>query len=705
MFSVIVSEKGGAERRETFERTEINVGRVQGNDLMLPKGNVSKRHARLLYRDGRFIVTDLKSTNGTYVNGRKIAQATIVREGDKIYIGDFVLRIEPAVRAAEQPAEPPAADDKPLLEPSSTSELSSSCASAPLAVPAPFEAVIRTGEQPALTNDVISHFPLEHDPDDMSPAPQVPGPPRVPSAARHGQTAKMGVASFSVSGAAVTGSEETGLSTRASPGQPPLLDGPSQMGKTSPHLSPTLAKTNPTGVPVFTMDSARRAIPPAAPASPIPPPPPSPSRPASSAQSGAYRAALGVLLTRVAETVDVAPLSSGEMPDEALAEEIETALRTCAAAMKAASELPADVTPAALVLTARRELLELGPLGPLLEDDEVNEIHVMRHDDILALPGKRVVSADVAFSSDEALLRAIRRLCHSADAPLKPGEPFVEQRLPDGSRMMAILAPLASKGHSLTIRKPRRADLTLEDLVRSGTLSRAMATLLGHCIHARANILACGPSGSGTTSLLAALAAAGGIDDRVFALQEDDEIIFQQPHVVSLMLDDATGQEDRVLRAIGMAHPDRLVIGSFAGRAAAGVLEAIGGGIEGVLAATRAPTLRHAVARLATDLTMHQPGITLVTAQERIASAFDLAIELARLRDGRHRVTRLAELRVEGSTLHVQDIFSFNVERTAAGGAVEGSFHPSGTVPAVVQQLSARGMLIDRTLFRRQPTR
>src|ERR1700733_9209801 len=91
MFTIVISEKGGAERRETFDKNEINVGRVQGNDLMLPKGNVSKHHARLLYRDGRFIVTDLKSTNGTYVNGRKIAQATIVREGDKIYIGDFVL--------------------------------------------------------------------------------------------------------------------------------------------------------------------------------------------------------------------------------------------------------------------------------------------------------------------------------------------------------------------------------------------------------------------------------------------------------------------------------------------------------------------------------------------------------------------------------------------------------------------------------------
>src|SRR5271170_5569199 len=111
MFAIIISEKGGAERKETFDKNEINVGRVQGNDLMLPKGNVSKHHARLLFRDGRFIVTDLKSTNGTYVNGRKIAQATIVREGDKIYIGDFVLRIEaggaPLQPATSSPAPPP----------------------------------------------------------------------------------------------------------------------------------------------------------------------------------------------------------------------------------------------------------------------------------------------------------------------------------------------------------------------------------------------------------------------------------------------------------------------------------------------------------------------------------------------------------------------------------------------------------------------
>ena len=113
MFSIIISEKGGAERKESFDKNEINVGRVQGNDLVLPKGNVSKHHARLLFRDGRFIVTDLKSTNGTYVNGRKIAQATIVREGDKVYVGDFVLRLDSAAGSAvnDAPAEAPPPPD------------------------------------------------------------------------------------------------------------------------------------------------------------------------------------------------------------------------------------------------------------------------------------------------------------------------------------------------------------------------------------------------------------------------------------------------------------------------------------------------------------------------------------------------------------------------------------------------------------------
>src|SRR5262245_43617590 len=180
MFSIIISEKGGAERRETYDRTEINVGRVQGNDLMLPKGNVSKRHARLLYRDGRFIVTDLKSTNGTYVNGRKIAQATIVREGDKIYIGDFVLRIETTSGAIGVGQ---LSEDNSGSEPSVHSAPSSNPSSAEKALRASVPRIENKGSD--LGQDVISHFPLEHDPDDSVPY-AVPAPPLVPTGARVG---------------------------------------------------------------------------------------------------------------------------------------------------------------------------------------------------------------------------------------------------------------------------------------------------------------------------------------------------------------------------------------------------------------------------------------------------------------------------------------------------------------------------------------
>ncbi|MCW5815635.1 MAG: FHA domain-containing protein, partial [Labilithrix sp.] len=200
MFAIIISEKGGAERRESFDKNEINVGRVQGNDLMLPKGNVSKHHARLLFRDGRFIVTDLKSTNGTYVNGRKIAQATIVREGDKIYIGDFVLRLETngaAGASVPPPADPgataaapqetaasladeartamagspaPVAPPKPLPNPPA---VTLKAPTHPPGAPLPRPQVSNVSNAPSLGSS-SPQYPLDQDPDDSAPMQKPP---------------------------------------------------------------------------------------------------------------------------------------------------------------------------------------------------------------------------------------------------------------------------------------------------------------------------------------------------------------------------------------------------------------------------------------------------------------------------------------------------------------------------------------------------
>lgn len=694
MFSVIISEKGGAERRETFDRTEINVGRVQGNDLMLPKGNVSKRHARLLYRDGRFIVTDLKSTNGTYVNGRKIAQATIVREGDKIYIGDFVLRIETAASGTAPPdsTAPPAraAEDNAAISPAPVGDRA--------APPSPEKGLHRSA--PLVLNEraepsrsgqgVITHFPLENDPDESADAAGVvPGPPRVPSPR----------APLAPNAPAATATpvpllrEGRGASTIAPAPRPsPSVNAmPAQGGSNTVAMPPpgvANVAVHPSVVPI----PSRRAIPPVS------------DRvdrgQGDTAQAAAHRRALARLAERVAEVVDLTTLDSGAPPDAVLVQEIEHSIRQGVEAMRAAGELPAEVDAEALVMDAERELLGLGPIERLLDDDEVSEVQVFRHDHVVALHGRRRVISEIAFSSERALARVIRRLCVMAGRPLEEGTTFVERAFASGRRLFAVLPPTSSC--TLILRKPQRPDVTLEDLVRNGTISRAMAGLLSQCVAGRANLLVTGTRDAGTSWLLGALAAAGHPDDRFLVLQDEDELIIDQPNTLSVALGATAEERTRAVQAAARIRPDRLVVSSFWGHVAAEVVDTIGGGMDGVLAAARAPTLRQAVTRLAADIAATRPGITPETAREWLASSFDLAIEIALLRDGRHRVLRIAELAIEGGQIAIRDVFTFVVERTAAGGALEGTFQASGLVPDIVEDLQSRGLTVDTsTSFRR----
>ena len=350
---------------------------------------------------------------------------------------------------------------------------------------------------------------------------------------------------------------------------------------------------------------------------------------------------------------------------------------------------------------ARRELLEHGPLTPLFDDEDVTEIQVVRHDHVVAMHGRRQAPSEIGFSSEAAVARAIRRLCVASGRPLQPGEVFVERRLPRGGRLFAVLPRAEDSGHMVVIRKPQRADLTLEDLVRSGTISRAMAGLFTQCVAARANILVTGAEGAGATTLLGALAAAGSTEDRVVVLQEDDELIFNQPHTISILLGDTPEEGGRAVQAAARVRPDRLVVGAFSGPVAAELVDVMGDGVDGVLAGARAPTLRQAVLRLTADIAATRPGLMPEVAREWLASVFDLAIEIARLRDGRHRVLRVSELGVEGNRIALRDIFTFNVERTAAGGAIEGTFAPTGVVPGIIEDLAARGVAVDPSIFRR----
>ena len=411
--------------------------------------------------------------------------------------------------------------------------------------------------------------------------------------------------------------------------------------------------------------------------------------------------ALSALIERVAEAIDLAPLARGAEPDQVLAARIERLVREKAKVLRDEGQLPENVEVDDTIRDAQRELFGLGALDSVLDDYEVTEIRVFGHNHVTAVRAGDTVEIDPPFSSEAALFRAIVRLCRQSSVPLGQGETVLERYLPRGLLVQAVLPPTSLYGHALVIKKRRRAEVSLEDLVRSGTVSRTMATFLQGCSAARVNILLVGPV-EATAMLLSALAAAGPASDGIVALQNVDELWGMEPAPVAIRLPDAPEEATRMVRAAARLRPERLVVSPLTGPLAAAVASTIVEGSEGVLAAMAAPSLRHALERLVPDLMAARPGLTPDAARSWLLGAFELAVEVARLRDGRYRVMRVAELYSGNGGIVGRDIFTFVVERTAAGGAIEGSFGPTGVVPRIADELAERGGPFDASLFKRE---
>ena len=608
-FTVVVSEKGGAERRQTFDTTELNVGRVQGNELMLPKGNVSKRHARLLFRDGRFIVTDLNSTNGTYVNRRRIAQATIVREGDRIYIGDFVLRIELGTMDTF--------DDK-------------------------------TGST---------------------------GRPSFPSAPER----------TSSSDAGLRVSSQDAPPTPSSPEELTQLPAASGLHADSDGPTPNLAVRERVVVPDADASAA----------------PASSSEQAYSPSAARHRGAVQAVVSHVLELIDEASLFD-QVTDGAVARVRALALDK-AKSLAEGHELSEGLTAEGTAEDALAELLELGPLGPLLADPSVNHIAIPRYDQLTVTRAGRLTPQFPTFSCVWSLNAALRRLALRASYELPESASLIDFSLPDGTRLWAARGDVAPTGTLLLVRKPRRVNSTLEKLVRRGAISRAMATFLGQCVTARLNLLVVGPREEGALTVLSALAAACG-SEHLVALSGIDDVVAHSESATRLNIAEAGVNATQLLQ-IAARIPEARVVATLAdGKDAAAAIEAIGDGIDGVLASFRAPDLRRAMARLGADISVARPGLGLDAAREWLKSSFDVVLEVLRLRDGRLRVLRIAEFGDVGPQgIELVDIFRFVVERVATGGAIEGSF-VAGDRPKVVDQMGSVGIETDASLFARTQT-
>jgi pilus assembly protein CpaF len=400
------------------------------------------------------------------------------------------------------------------------------------------------------------------------------------------------------------------------------------------------------------------------------------------------------LLDRIADAVDLAPLGASPQVPDALAQQIERAAREQANAMREEGDAPEGIDLDAVARDAHRELVGLGAFGPLLEDEEVGEIHAVRFDQLFTLRGATQVTPEAtAFSSEEALARAIARLAQQSGEPWRSGDNVVERRLQRAA--FVAIAPPAAANHVVSIRKRRRIETTLDELTRAGSLSKAMAQFLEACVVARTNVLV---SGNASLPLLSALASAGASGERVVVVQDVEEIGVGNAHAANLSFGDTRKLGEECVRAASKLRADRLIVTQLTGGVAAATVDALVEGSEAVLAALPAPTLRQGIARLVAQVVLHRPGLSLEGTREVVGESFDLAAEITAFPDGRLRVTRIAELGgADAKGIVARDLFVFNSD--PAGG--DGSFSATGVVPRIANELAARGMKLDGAMFKR----
>jgi pilus assembly protein CpaF len=355
------------------------------------------------------------------------------------------------------------------------------------------------------------------------------------------------------------------------------------------------------------------------------------------------------------------------------------------------------------------DILGYGPLEPLLDDGTITEIMVNGFDQIYIERRGKIEETSAAFMDEEHLLRIIDRIVAQVGRRVDESSPMVDARLPDGSRVNAIIPPLSLRGPTLTIRKFSGDFFGLDDLIRSGSMSADAGLFLKECVRGKLNVLISGGTGAGKTTLLNALSAFIPKDERIITIEDAAELRLQQDHVIPLEArpPNVEGQgEIRIRELVRNAlrmRPDRIVVGEVRGAETLDMLQAMNTGHEGSLTTIHANSPRDALSRLEMLVLTAGVDLPLRAIREQISSAFDLVIQVARLIDGSRRVSHITEvLRMESDLITLQDLFVAK----PAGGKAEGSafsllegLAPTGLLPHFSGKLAANGVAIRPELF------
>jgi len=399
--------------------------------------------------------------------------------------------------------------------------------------------------------------------------------------------------------------------------------------------------------------------------------------------------------------LDLAQLDRASMEDSDMRPQVMAALSRIVDAL--ASEFAGDVDRPAFLAEMCDEVLGLGPLERLLADDSVSEVMVVDSDTIFCERGGKLELTPLRFTDADTARAVLERIVSPLGRRIDESNPYVDARLKDGSRVNAIIPPLALRGPCITIRKFSREALTLETLVGFGSLTEEMAGFLRRCVAAKKNILISGGTGSGKTTLLNALSAAISPSERIVTVEDAAELRLVQPHVVVLESRppnmEGRGEvsiRDLVRNALRM-RPDRILVGECRGGEALDMLQAMNTGHDGSMTTTHANNPSESLARLETLCLMAGLDLPSRAIREQISSSLDVVVQQSRLGDGSRRITCIAEVvgMGRGAEIDVRPIYEFSRTATAADGAVLGEFAATGYLPSFLAEFVALGLTRD----------
>ena len=352
------------------------------------------------------------------------------------------------------------------------------------------------------------------------------------------------------------------------------------------------------------------------------------------------------------------------------------------------------------------ELLGFGPLQPLLDDPDISEVMVNGINKVYIERKGKLVKTNVSFDSEEQVLRLIDRIILPLGRRIDRDSPTVDARLPDGSRVNAVIGPVAIDGPTITIRKFMKNKLSVDQLIEFGSITRNMADFVRACVVSRLNILISGGTGSGKTTLLNVLSGFIPEDERIVTIEDAAELKLQQDHIVRLETKPANSEglnavtiRELVRNSLRM-RPDRIVVGEVRGGEALDMLQAMNTGHDGSLTTLHANAPRDAISRLETMCLMSGMDLPVRVIREQIASAIDLIIQQSRLRDGTRKVTSITEVAgMEGDTVVMTEIFRFEQTKVEKDGRIIGELKPTGIRPLFSPRLEASGFHLGPEVF------